>query len=235
MNTVRIDEDLLVYQKTFGGLARSGRPVLAWQVGAQGRIQREIQLEHYDYEGRLLRFLAPDMPFVPGPLYFFVDSDRLIFKTTLGDISAGGFAVPLPEEIRFVDGTDLHVIRGAAAFTGGGHGKGVTGAPMSAAEEERLYGGLREAPRLRAKGDRKLRVRAPGAQEAIEYVLFDLSRGGLAFICDDGARFRPGAIIHVTEVEGSHLDQPLVGEVMSVRPLDGGSGHKVGVKFVQAA
>lgn len=222
-----MDEGLLVYQKTFGGLTRSSKPLLAWQAGGAERVRREVRLGHYDHEGRSLKFVSADNPFTSGTVFFWEESEHLLFKTTMGESTPEGFGVALPEEIRFVEGTDLHVLRGAAAFTGGGHWSGT----LNAVDEDRRYGELREAPRLRAKGERKLRVRAAGDGEAIEYALFDLSRGGLAFVCDEADRFKRGETIHVTEVEGSHLDEPLAGEIMSVRPLDGGAGHKVGVKF----
>ena len=86
---------------------------------------------------------------------------------------------------------------------------------------------------MRSKGERRIKVCVEGDHDtALEHVLYDLSRGGLAFVVEVEDHFKKGDTIHVLEIEKARLDSPLVGEVMSVRALYVNEGFKVGVKFV---
>jgi hypothetical protein len=62
--------------------------------------------------------------------------------------------------------------------------------------------------------------------------LFDLSRGGMGFIIHDDGIFSKGEEIRIVGFNDFDLDDPLVGMIMSIRPIDGAqSEFKVGVKF----
>jgi hypothetical protein len=65
------------------------------------------------------------------------------------------------------------------------------------------------------------------------FLLFDLSRGGLGFKIVVEGLFVRGQFVEITALEAQVLDQPLIGEVMSVRDLAPEDvGWKVGIRFV---
>jgi hypothetical protein len=245
VNNVTLEDGFLVYQKTFTALQRKKSPVVGWQLGADGKRSVEhVILAYYNSESRTLRFTLTDakkLPFNEGIVYFWVEEEKLIFKSPL--LKDGLVAVP--SELKFLDGPDLQVLKGGNA-SGEGKLLAVVGGrssrdretltasitAMTPEDEDKMYGSIREAPRRRATGDRKIRLHVLHDEAAAAtYNLFDLSRGGLAFVCSVESAFQRGQIVHVIEVEASKLDDPLAGEVMSVRPLDEG-GFKVGIKFV---
>lgn len=240
-----LEDGFLVYQKTFTALQRKRSPVVGWQLTPDGhRVVHNVVLANYNHDSKTLRFILFDeqqVVFDDGIVFFWVEEEKLIFKSPL--LSEG--LVALPTELKFLEGTDLHVIKGGNAEGGGQLVSIVSGRSsrdrealtasikaMTPEDEDKKYGSIREAPRVRAKGDRKIRLHVIHQSENAEtYSLFDLSRGGMAFICQIESYFQRGQIVHVIEVETSKLDDPLVGEVMSVRSLDEG-GFKVGIKFV---
>lgn len=103
---------------------------------------------------------------------------------------------------------------------------------LSIDEEDKLFADKRESPRARPKDDKWVKVAKPEGGEGLIYKLFDLSRGGLGFISFDEMEFTKGSLIHVVGFNDFSLDDPLVGKVMSIRPMDGNVGEfKIGVKF----
>lgn len=103
---------------------------------------------------------------------------------------------------------------------------------VSLDEEDRIFAEKRESPRARPKIDKRVKVKLKSADQIFNLKLFDLSRGGLGFVAEEEGRFPKGEIILVTGFDGFDLDDPMVGTVMSIRPIDGEmSAWKVGVKF----
>jgi hypothetical protein len=98
-------------------------------------------------------------------------------------------------------------------------------------EEDKLFADKRESPRTRPKDDKFVKVAQIRGDGPETFKLFDLSRGGMGFLAPNGDLFTKGEEIHVVGFNDFDLDDPLVGQVMSIRPIDGQLEFKVGVKF----
>ena len=99
-------------------------------------------------------------------------------------------------------------------------------------EEDLMFADRRESPRARPKTDKWVKIRKAGERGVSMYKLFDLSQGGMSFIAIGETDFPKGTEINVTGFETFDLDDPLVGKVMSLRPIDETQiEFKVGVKF----
>ncbi|HLW57238.1 MAG TPA: PilZ domain-containing protein [Bacteriovoracaceae bacterium] len=102
---------------------------------------------------------------------------------------------------------------------------------ISLDEEDRLFADKRESPRARPQTDKKVKLKIKDHDQTFVLKLFDLSRGGMGFICEVENQFSKGHNLLVLGFDNFELDDPLFGQVMSVRPIDGESLWKVGVKF----
>lgn len=103
---------------------------------------------------------------------------------------------------------------------------------LSVDEEDKLFADKRESPRARPKIDKWVKVAKLQGSGPEMYKLFDLSRGGMGFVSFSEAEFAKGSEVHIVGFNDFDLDDPLVGKVMSLRPIDGvQSEFKVGVKF----
>jgi hypothetical protein len=104
--------------------------------------------------------------------------------------------------------------------------------PVDLDEEDKLFADKRESPRARPKAEKQVKVAKLKGSGPATYKLFDLSRGGMGFIINDDFTFSRGEDIHIVGFNDFDLDDPLVGTIMSIRPIDGAqSEFKVGVKF----
>lgn len=103
---------------------------------------------------------------------------------------------------------------------------------VSLDEEERMYADKRESPRARPKIDKWVKV-SSDASDGVQIVkLFDLSQGGIAFVTFEPNLFPKGSRIQVTGFDSFNLDDPLIGQVMSQRPIDESQvEYKIGCKF----
>ena len=99
-------------------------------------------------------------------------------------------------------------------------------------EEDKLYADQRAAPRARPKDDKWVRLVKGVSETPLPYKLFDLSQGGMGFVSFDETEFPKGSDIRVVGFNDFELDDPLFGQIMSIRPIDGVlSEFKIGVKF----
>lgn len=103
---------------------------------------------------------------------------------------------------------------------------------VSLDEEEKMFADKRESPRARPKIDKWVKIKTTLSDEIHFLKLFDLSRGGIGFLTMDVQVFPKGTIVHVVGFEDFDLDDPLVGTIMSQRPIDETQiEFKIGVKF----
>jgi hypothetical protein len=103
---------------------------------------------------------------------------------------------------------------------------------VSLDEEDKIFAGQRESPRARPKMEKFVKLIPIGNNQASFYKLFDLSRGGLGFITSEKDLFPKGVDVEILGFEQFDLDDPLLGKVMSHRPLDDlGVEFKIGIKF----
>lgn len=101
-------------------------------------------------------------------------------------------------------------------------------------EEDKMFADKRESPRARPKNDKWVKVAKLQGDGPVIFKLFDLSQGGMAFVTFDETEFTKGTEIHIVGFNDFDLDDPLVGKVMSIRPIDGATSEfKIGVAFTE--
>lgn len=106
--------------------------------------------------------------------------------------------------------------------------------PISLDEEDKMFADKRESPRARPKVDKWVKIMSEASEEIHLLRLFDLSQGGIGFVTMDSHLFPKGTKIKVVGFEQYDLDDPLIGEVMSQRPIDDTQiEFKIGCKFAE--
>jgi hypothetical protein len=104
---------------------------------------------------------------------------------------------------------------------------------MSLDEEDKIFADQRQTPRGRPKLQKILKVQCQDNLDVHTLKLFDLSQGGISFLTQDLHLFGKGTKIKIVGFEDFILDDPLMAEVMSLRPVDElDLEHKVGCKFI---
>jgi hypothetical protein len=103
---------------------------------------------------------------------------------------------------------------------------------VSLEDEDKLYADKRESPRARPRVDKWVKVLSQKTPELQLLRMFDLSRGGISFVAMEVDFFPVGSKINIVAIEEHTLDDPLVAEVMSHRPIDElDIEFKIGCKF----
>jgi len=105
---------------------------------------------------------------------------------------------------------------------------------LSIHEEEAMFENLREAPRAKPEeGKMALILRNLEDNKSEKYQLYDLSKGGMAFIALESSGFNEGEFVYLLGFEEKKLDNPLKSEVMSVRSYDElNVQYKIGLRFI---
>lgn len=203
-------------------------------------------------------FLDPSLP-----LFFFAEEQNLIFKANVVEVKDDYFSTSFPAEMKVIEVADFQVIKtntgmdlegmwkSRSRYKTGVHPSqwGVKAMAerssrdqdflntefdhLSLDEEEKLFADKRESPRVKPKAQKLVKVVKKGETEVNFFDLFDLSRGGMAFLTTIPENYPKGSEIYITGFDTFDLDDPLVGTVMSHRALDEKFDVKVGVKFVE--
>ncbi len=249
MKNVSPGTNAQAYKKFFTDVVKFRNTLVLWQVGPQGR--RVVEgAEPQELGDEVLRLRAPGPELATGVLFAYSADRGAIFKCDLIDCRGEEWTLALPGELCFLDDDDVFRIKGVGVDLSQAPWR-VKSAPRSArdsaifdeqlasitlAEEDKLFADKREAPRARPKVDKIIGLRHFGKLgEEQSYKLFDLSRGGMGFLSYVDGAFKKGDIVQLTNMDGQELDDPIRGEVMSVRDLMPEQvGWKVGVKFVDA-
>ena len=197
------------------------------------------------------------------PLYAFVQEGPFIFKTHFRNQQEASIMTSLPQEIKFLDekdcenvmksfgvetdkwisirrtkynedlGLDYMKVKSMKDRTSRDQDFLNEEMGISLEEEDKMFAGKRESPRARPKNDKFVTLSKMGEDVTKSYKLFDLSRGGMAFIVDGGNLFKKEEGIKVGGFNDYLLDDPLYGTVMSIREIDGTSQFKIGIKFLE--
>jgi hypothetical protein len=250
MKNITPQDGYIVFQKFFSDLVKRETTLVLWQLTSDGqRTVYDCVISSYKYDLGVLNFLdhlGQQLGLAATDVYCFVRSEAVIFKTRLR-----GQTVEMPGVLCFLEEPDIKVIKASSGIdlTDGFLRGRVTRtqksqrdqdlfddqlAQLTTSQEDKIYADQREAPRIRPKQDKLITCQRAGEPEMSQnFLLFDLSRGGLGFkIIEDGL-FKRGEFVEITALEGQVLDQPLIGEVMSVRDLAPEDvGWKVGIRFV---
>jgi len=252
MKNVTPQDGYIVFQKFFADLVKQEVPVVLWQLLPDG--SRDIHnciLTSYKYEAGILNFSDQTGMAVhlnDGEIFCYAKREAVIFKTRSRGKNDRELSLHMPGSLCFLEEPDLKIIKttlGIDLRDGYMRGKLQKSqrdqdlfddqlAKITTTQEDKIFADKREAPRLRPKEDKIITCQRAGEPEMSQnFLLFDLSRGGLGFkIVVDGL-FQRGQFVEITALEGQVLDQALFGEVMSVRDLAPEDvGWKVGIRFV---
>lgn len=105
---------------------------------------------------------------------------------------------------------------------------------MTLDDEDKMFAEKRESPRARPKAEKIVKLSCELDNDVKSQKLFDLSQGGLSFITYDTQLYPVGSRIKIVGFEDFVLDDPLVAEIMSHRPVDELQlDFKVGCKFIE--
>lgn len=196
------------------------------------------------------------------PLYCYSEDGQFIFKTDIKDIKSNVFSLQVPEEIKLLEDPDVTFIKGASGVdlapvwrtkrmqldeeqkpdymvvksmserTSRDQDYLNMEFQLTVDEEDKMYADKRETPRARPKKEKWVKVMSESSDQNHYLKLFDLSQGGMAFITTTPDDFPKGTKVLVMGFDEFDLDDPLVGQVMSHRPIDENQVEfKIGCKF----
>lgn len=222
----------------------------------------ESRLNSFHLETKLLHFELPSDYEVESslPLYCYSEDGQFIFKTDIKDIKNNVFSLQVPEEIKLLEDPDVTFIKGASGVdlapvwrtkrlnldeekpdmvvksmserTSRDQDYLNMEFQLTLDEEDKMYADKRETPRARPKVDKFVKVIAETGDITHYMKLFDLSQGGMGFVTLEPELFPKGSKVLVMGFDEFDLDDPLIGQVMSHRPIDDTQiEFKIGCKF----
>lgn len=196
------------------------------------------------------------------PIFCYVEQFQMIFKSELFDFAEKYFSIYMPKELKVIEerearkvvipGMDFSTLwkskrlkveeidetqdyyRVKSMSQRSNRDQELLGLEfgVSLDEEDRLFADKRESPRARPQGNKKVKIQKLDGEMVHKLKLFDLSRGGLAFLSDLNGMFSKSEKLMVTGFDEFDLDDPIFGVVMSVRPVDEAQDEwKIGIKF----
>lgn len=227
------------------------REVVTWFTGQEKRLVSQAVLKNH--ENSLVVRLADSFEHLESNsvVYFFSETNKIIFRTEVVALDEQKATVKMPASISLLSYQDfIKLSRSVGQVTKDYLKKMSFGQivdrsesdqsildtqleEMSVDEEDKIYADQRESPRARPKVKKKINLSPEEYPDLrLDFALFDLSRGGLSFVVDNPEKFSKGDIISIHKFDDKDLDQPLLGEVASLRAIDDEQGHKIGVKFL---
>jgi hypothetical protein len=196
------------------------------------------------------------------PIFCYSKEGMLLFKTSLEDLRNNVFSLAFPDEIRLLEEPEIIQIKESAGLDLAEPWKTkrlnfdrdrtpdfMTVKSMSQRssrdqefltnefnptldEEDKFFADRRESPRARPKLEKLVKLMGEGSEDIHSLRLFDLSQGGLSFLTLEPHNFPKGTKILVIAFDEFNLDDPLIAEVMSQRPVDDSQIEcKIGCKF----
>lgn len=221
------------YEAFWQSVLQTKPAFVLWQLDGEGvrkikffnlqeRNADKAQLILTEHSARGIAFSMQD-------LYGYCEDMSFIFKTQIQAIEGSRIFLSAPLVVKILEDDDVHFIQGLSEMD-------FSQAPwrlkkLDTTEEEQVYSSLREAPRARPQGEKKVSLYKTGEPESrAVYSMFDISRGGLSFLVSQEDLFQKGDYLEVAALEDDELDTILIGEVMSIRSHD--EVWKVGIKFV---
>lgn len=233
------------YHRVFKDLKSSQSSLIVWQHIGTERFISKTKMKSYELkEAHMELLLLDDVPLkADQPLYGYIEKDLVIFKTTILHIQNGAMAASMPFEVKLLEDGEIERLRDML-----GLGPEEPYMPpqslrdknyldqeyklMSLEEESEFFADKRQSPRRRSTVERAVKVAKTVTMESKNYAFYDLSRGGLSFLTPYEHEFRKGMEVHVLGFEDFDLDDPLIGTVVSHRPVDETRMiYKVGIKF----
>ena len=261
MKVIHLNEAVSSFQKVFKEVQGLKQKVVIWQVLQGHRSICDTLLVSYNQELRILDVLPGDSEVILShPLYFYLEDQQIIFKSTVESRNAASISVRWPAELQFLDEEENIKIKNVKSvqtfWSSRIHGgverindfirvktmKDRTSRDQdflqgefdhtTLDEEDRFFSGKRESPRVRPKADKLVKIVKKGDEKVNVMKLFDLSRGGMGFLTVNPSQYAKGTEIFVTAFDAFELDDILIGTIVSLRPVDESNVEfKVGIKF----
>jgi hypothetical protein len=221
------------YEELFSGALKSQSPLVVWANNSQGERQiLSLVVTHFSSDDSisLTDFRAQVIPFTSNQVYAYSENHGFIFKASIVDQNEQILRLALPPIVKILEEDEVFFIKGSGIDD-------YSLAPwrvkkIDTSEEEEVFSGQREAPRVKPKEDKLITCHIAGKKElSKDFIMADMSRGGMGFMIPDESLFKVGDFIELTAIEMEQLEKILIGEVMSVRSM-GSEGWKVGVRFI---
>ena len=247
----------MTYEKVFLHLRVSGAPLVLWQLFESGeRIISQSLLQAFGRE-RLSFKLKSETKFDPRlPIYCYAEDGQFIFKTPLYSHASSTLELVLPEEIKVLEESETMIIRGQLGDQAPDYMKvkslrlntkqmadrterdlsylNSEFEDLTLEEEDRLFASKRSSPRAKPTEEKWVKVQVLGDERIFMLKLYDLSQGGISFITQDNEAFKKDYEIHVLGFDAFDLDDPLIGKIRSLRPVNKMKFEwKVGIKFIE--
>ena len=226
-------ENTLEYEAFWQSVEKAKPAFVLWQLESEGkrkinffslqnRNSERVELRLTEQSTRAINFLMQD-------LYGYCEDLSFIFKTQIAAIKGTQIVLSSPFMVKILEDDDVNFIENLKDMD-------FSRAPWrlnkhNTTKEEEVFSSLREAPRARPQAEKKVSLYKTGEPDSrAEYLMFDISRGGLSFFVTQEDQFKKGDYIEVLALDKEELDTILIGEVMNIRPQK--ETWKVGVKFV---
>ncbi len=264
MKVIKSDSSgIYAYQKYFKHVQANGLSLVLWQIPPGGKRQVfQSKLNSFHFESNLLHFELPAGASISPELELYVYSDYgpFIFKTSVSGVRESVVSAGIPGEIKILDDSESTQDENFGGKLGGKTSRPADRIDqgfmrvksmvertardqeflnaefdsVSLDDEDKLFAEKRESPRARFKEDKFVKVQTLESETLQILKLFDLSRGGMGFITLEPQLFPKDSKILIVGFEGFNLDDPLIAEVKSHRPVDELQiEFKIGCKFDQ--
>lgn len=196
-------------------------------------------------------------------VYVYSEEEQFIFKSRITEVKSGLVYVELPLEIQLLEDPDVSGIQKSIGISTRWKSKRIPIREVikpdyliltsmarrtardkefldtefsfvSLDEEDKIYADKRETPRARPKSEKSVKLSCEIDNEVRTQKLFDLSQGGISFITANTELYPVGTRIKIVGFEDFDLDDPLLGEVKSQRPVDELQlDFKIGCRFLE--
>ncbi len=257
MRVIKSDSGFQFFEKMFNYLLKSASPLVMWQISpASGERQiTNSYLSAFNPSTKKMVFhlSAGESVIKNLPLYCYAKSGPIIFKVDVQEIFGADIGVTFPKELKLLEDDDNFNVKDLSKKNPGteiheasterkviplsqrsNHDQRILSEDfeVNLDEEDRIYADKRESPRARPRSKKRVKVAKFKSSGPVIYKLIDLSRGGIGLISKQEDEFIKGEEVHIVGFDNADLDDPLVGEIMSVRPIEGPLlQFKVGVQF----
>lgn len=251
MRKISQAHDLVKLQDYFNKLDEHKFSLLLWQFDPD-KSRRQVmraRIDSHENDSKKLMLTSEGAFNFKGPMvYVYIEAFQSIFRAEALEYSDSSIALGYPNEMRFLEPEFRGIIQGAFASIDPELVSGTTETQyqsdadifqseldefLSPDDEDKMFAGQRAAPRARPKKTKMVTASASGSEDIKVYELFDLSQGGMSFLCLDEKFFKVGNQVLVHAFDEKNFESPMIAEVMGVRPADElGVQFKIGLKFI---
>lgn len=251
MRKISALDNLSKLQDYFNKLGEHKFSLLLWQMDKDQSRRKVIRAEvsAHEEDTRKLRLVGQDTFNFKDPMvYVYIEAFQSIFKAEALEQDNTNIALNYPLEMRFLEPEFRNLIQNAfqkidptlvsgtidvAYQTDADIFQAELDEFLSPDDEDRMFADKRSTPRARPKKTKMVTASVEGSDDIKIYELFDLSQGGMSFLCLEENFFEKSNTVLIHAFDEKSFESPMVAEVMSIRPADElGVQFKVGLKFV---